>query len=158
MRVKLVLRVSECQRATSVEEWLLPNELWESREQREREDREVLCAAWLSAAGVGVVCVWTGTSEEQCVGSTEGEIPPQTGGNLKCLYTLSCLQSLSYLFLSCFKYTCSTKPIEQRGSVFISQLSGSGSIFLSLVSMCANCPFSAIYYSFSHSNLNWNSP
>ena len=62
------------------------------RTEREREDRELLCPAWLSAAGVGVVCVWYRTSEEQCVGRNTGEIPAQTGGN--CMYTLSCLQSL----------------------------------------------------------------
>ena len=55
-------------------------------------------------------------------------------------------------------WTCSTKAIEQKESRVCLYLSVSASIFLSLVSMCANCPFSAIYYSFSHSNLNWNSP
>ena len=73
--VTLWFRDPECEGATSVEEWLLPNELWESSEERERgqrewrEARELLYRlALLSAAGRELFVSGVGTDEEQCVG------------------------------------------------------------------------------------------
>ena len=123
-------------------EWLLPMNYDKSKERERGRERAESGSQSCSVARLSLV------EGGSCLCPLSG----QTGWEEENTRADGTLCNLILNFLSFWGFV----PSLHYECVY--QLRGSGSIFLSLVSMCANCPFSAIYYSFSHSNLNWNSP